>query len=59
VIAAVHQWEHLGFPKSLSDFQHMFPRQIKAMDRVGGANLILDWPAYLPHGAQPKGVLPR
>lgn len=25
-------------------------RQIKAMDRVGGANLILDWPADLPRG---------
>lgn len=25
-------------------------RQIKAMNRVGGANLILDWPAGLPHG---------
>lgn len=25
-------------------------RQIKTMDRVGGANLILDWPAGLPRG---------
>lgn len=25
-------------------------RQVKAMDRVGGANLILDWPASLPRG---------
>ncbi len=29
-------------------------RQIKAMDRVGGANLILDWPAGLPLGAPVK-----
>jgi hypothetical protein len=29
-------------------------RHIKAMDRVGGANLILDWPADLPRGAPVK-----
>src|SRR5581483_9506204 len=29
-------------------------RQRKAMDRVGGANLVLDWPAGLPHGASVK-----
>jgi len=29
-------------------------RHIKAMDRVGGANLILDWPADIPRGAPVK-----
>lgn len=34
-------------------------RQIKTMDRVGGANLILPWPKGLPRGMQPKLDHPR
>ena len=40
MIGDVHEWEHLGFPKSLPDFQRLFPDDAACATYLEGAK----WP---------------